>query len=440
MRVLVFLIALPLLFRPSATASTLDYDREELSGEYSMEDSKFHHVFSDGRYFITSVPNGQITPGMVSVVFSNGLDWTLERNGQAMAYDSGDYLFQTGNYRFVVLSPQSRIYAEFDFQIAEVTVQSGFSDRAETVILDHSYENGAFRYTFENGGSFSANIPNGGITNHGVQIKTDRDLICLLTKDGSVIRYETGGVLTEEGYYHMRVISPMAIEIPDISWAADSGESLDDITQEEFERMLEELGNGWEDDGNPLQSLQPGAIYQTVFSFRILTGAARSLPVFNVPNGFGFGMVTLDGGEIEPSGMNYHRFTRDGGYLFVLRDKSGQAPDQVVTISIDATPPVIRLEGVTKGYATSGAVTVTANKDSLRWSAYRSNMEITPRDRYTESGRYTVIAVDGAGNSASAGFEITYTPPRNQILLIILAVLLAAVGYVIYSRRNMTVN
>ena len=440
MRFLVSLIALSLFFMPSAAASYLDYDREELNGEYSMEDSRFHHVFSDGRYFITTVPNGQITPGMVSVVFSNGLDWMLERNGQAMAYDSGDYLFQTGNYSFVILSPQSGIYAEFDFQIAEVTVQSGISDRAETVILNHSYENGVFRYTFENGGSFSANIPNGGITNHGVQIKTDRELICLLTKDGAVIRYETGGILTEEGYYHMRVISPMAIEIPDISWITDSGASLDDITQEEFDRMLEELENGLEDDDEPLQSLQPGAIYQTVFSFRILTGAARSLPMFNVPNGFGFGTVTLDGAEIEPSGINYHRFTRDGGYVFVLKDKSGQAPDQVVTLNIDATPPVIRLEGVTKGYAASGAVTVTANKDGLRWSAYRSNMEVTPKDTYTESGRYTVIAVDGAGNSASAAFEITYTPPKNMFLLIILAVLLAAVGYVIYSRRSMTVG
>jgi hypothetical protein len=424
------LLCLPVL------AQGLTY--EEPAEEYSFEDARFYYRFSDGTYFKSMIPNGQITLGFVSVEFSEGLTWALEFDGTPMEYNSGDYIYGAGMYRFVVTSPRSGVYGEFSFQIAEVNVRPGGSSNVHTVVLDHSFTDGLFRYGFENGRAFSASVPNGAITNYAVQIYLDRELIALLTKDGAAVNHESGDALTEDGYYHLRVISPMAIDIPDLSWYDDDDttDPNQTYTEEDLLRALEDFDF---DDGDIPNSLERSAIYQTSFTFRIVTRPTRELAVFNAPLGFEFGSVYLGGTKIEPSGLQHHRFDRDGVYAFSLIDKSGQAPEQIVALTIDTTPPDIRLVGVTKGFATSGPVSLEVGETGLDVTVVHNGMSSPVRDEFIGSGYYTVTVRDEAGNTATLGFQITFAPARTTVLLVILGAIVAVGGYVVYSRRTMTV-
>jgi hypothetical protein len=408
------------------------YTREELTEVYSAQDTKFLQWFSDGYSFKTSIPNGQITPGMVSAEFPAELAFSLTYNGAPMAYTSGEYLFQPGDYVFTVLTPNG-IYGEFAFTVSDPGAGPNASESAQTVVLTHTYTDGRFVYTFENGRSFSANVPNGGITNYGVTFEGDSELICVLTKNGSAMLYEPGSVLIEDGYYYMRIISPMVVEAPDLSRFEDDSDT-GAIDLDALEREL--ASYDFSDEG--LSGLEVGDIFQTIFSFQIINKPTRDVPVFNVPPGFELSSLYCNGEPMPPSGTRQHRMDRDGDYVITLRDAVSAAPEQMVKLTVKMIPPAVFLEGVINQNSSSGPVTVHVPA-GVTLTVYRNNMETSPAGVYSERGRYQVIAIDEAGNTARLAFEIVFALPRSLTLGIVLALLVAGVAYVLYARRSMVV-
>ncbi|MCL2069165.1 MAG: hypothetical protein FWH00_04620, partial [Oscillospiraceae bacterium] len=254
-----FPVLLALAFPPlSAHAATDEYIYEELTEMYSAQELKFLQWFSDGYYFKTSVPNGQDTPGVVNAEIPEGLVWSLEYNGEYMEYSSGDYLFQPGDYRLTVFSP-SGVCGVFAFTITAPDIPAAdITHRARTVVLGHTYTNGEYVFSFENGRSFSSNIPNGAITDKSVTLSFGDMLIFFVIKDGVPLVYQPGDVFEEDGYYFVRIISPMLIQPPDLSRFTDpesdyneEGADIEELTRQAESYLF---------DQEYLTSLEPGSI------------------------------------------------------------------------------------------------------------------------------------------------------------------------------------
>ncbi|MCL2056497.1 MAG: hypothetical protein FWH02_04650 [Oscillospiraceae bacterium] len=434
MALLIFTVSTQLALLCHAAADIPEhFVRGELTEVYSAQDAAFLQWFSDGYSFKTSVPQGQVSPGLVSADFPSELKWSLERDGEPMEYNSGDYLFQQGKYTFTVLTPND-IYAEFSFAVSELGARETAANNSETVTLTHRYLDGMFVYTFENGKGFSANVPNGGITNYDVRLNTDSELICILTRNGSAIRHESGGAITEDGYYHMVITTLSDAGVPDLSGIMDASEpssfSMADLEREAANYSFSE---------SELAGLTIGSIHRTVFSFQIVTRPTRDIAVFNAPIGFELASVFLGGEYTEPADKAWHRFDRDGDYIITLTDTVSSAPDQVVRLSVRRLPPPVRLEGAVNGFSAPPPVSVIADEGvSIR--VLRNGMEITPQAQYKEPGRYIIMAEDEAGNTARFSFDITRALPASLILLILLCVLVVCVIYVVYARRTMSVE
>ena len=426
------LTALCLASAPVASAAADGFVLVELNEVYSFEQSRFYQRFPDGSSFRTNIPNGQATPGFASIELPPELEWALNRNGVYIEYASGEQVFQAGEYILTVFTPGG-LRGEFAFTITEINLRDRSPEQARTVILSHVYANGSFYYTFQGGRSFAANVPNGAVANYPVQLRIDADLIAVLTRDGQTIPFQSGDTVAQDGQYHLMIVSMAALTPPDFSWL--EGETLDPDTQvdwDEFAREAQEMfGNG-----GALDIFNLGEIEQMVFSFRILTRPTRDLTVFNLPSGFAFESILLDGVPVLPTGVHSHRFTRDGEYTVTLADTLGRAPNQIVRLTLDRTPPDIILGGVTSGFSTSGAVTLSTEPNATL-SVFRNNMQVSPTGRYTQTGRYTVIARDEAGNVSISTFEIRFALPRSLILAGVLTLLALGVAGIVYARRSM---
>ena len=431
------IISFCFLSSPAAVAGA-GFTPVDLVEEFSVADTMFVQTFPDGSSFMSSIPNGQTTPSIVNVEFPPNISWMLELDGSRINYQSGDHLFQPGEYRFVVIS--GNYFAEFGFTITDIVTGAVLGEVAANVRLAYQYYDDMFYYRFPNGHAFSASLPNGGVTSFGVRLLLDRDLITLFTRDGEIIRYSSGDILTEEGYYFVRIVAPMAINIPDLSLFFDGG-PLPNITSfEELEQGLNELlfSGQISLDGTP-DSLIPGNNYQTYFTFRIISQPTNSIAVFNFPEGFGLTAAYRDGQPIEATAERFHRFTRDGDYAFILHDTISAAPAQTVLLTIDTTPPLVTMEGGPKWGVTDQPVSITAEPGAALM-VYRDGIELMHIDEFSQPGSYFVIASDSAGNVTSFEFVITFTPSRTYVLLAMLIAAAASVVYIIYWRFSMVIE
>ena len=83
------------------------------------------------------------------------------------------------------------------------------------------------------------------------------------------------------------------------------------------------------------------------------------------------------------------------------------------TVTVDATKPIISLDGVENGGVTNGTVCVADVSESVFGTVYL-NGEKTAYvidDKLTGEGEYKVVAVDLAGNTAEVSFTIDKTAP-----------------------------
>ncbi len=285
------------------------------------------------------------------------------------------------------------------------------------IVLDHSYVNGAYRYTFENGRSFSASIPNGAVTNSAVSFSFDEGLLCLLEIDGESRLYEEGEIFTEDGEYYLTVISPVSAEEPDFSMLEGDFSDIDVAALEEYE-------------------IPTGENMQTMFSFRIVNSPTRDIPVFNAAHGFSIKSVTLDNAPVLPGGAYSSSLIRDGVYTITLEDETSAAPDYTVRFEQRRTPPGITLDGVARFGTTAGKVTVGA-VEGVEIEVYRNGVRTGAAGTYSENGSYRVRATDAAGNTSQAEFKIVFSLPKPLVLVGALALLTAACVYVLHARNSM---
>ncbi len=289
---------------------------------------------------------------------------------------------------------------------------------AESVtVLSHSYEGDVYRYIFDNGRSFTSSVPNGAVTNSSVSFSFDEGLLCFLEKDSESWLYEEGEVFTEDGAYYLTIISPVTAEEPDFSMLEGDFTDIDVAALEEYE-------------------IPTGENMQTMFSFRIVTGPTRDVPVFNAAYGFSIKSITLDNAPVLPGGAYSASLMRDGVYTITQQDETSTAPETTVRIEQRRTPPPITLSGVALYGSTAGEVAVSTT-EGVSLAVYRNGVLTGAAGAYNENGNYRVLATDAAGNTTHAEFRIVFSLPKPLVLVGALALLTAACVYVLHARNSM---
>ena len=107
--------------------------------------------------------------------------------------------------------------------------------------------------------------------------------------------------------------------------------------------------------------------------------------------------------------------------------------EQKFTVTVDATAPTLKIEGVENGGSTKGAVIISDVSSDATMKVYLDDVQIdyTAGDELTEVGKYRIVLEDAAGNVSEYSFEILWKMPAVAIVLIVIAAL-GVVGTVVW--------
>ena len=114
--------------------------------------------------------------------------------------------------------------------------------------------------------------------------------------------------------------------------------------------------------------------------------------------------------------------------------------EQTFTVTVDATAPTLKLDGVENGGSTKGAVVISDVSSDATMRVFLDDVQIeyTAGDELTEVGKYRIVLEDGVGNVSEYSFEILWKMPAAAIVLIVVAVLGAAgaVVWLVISKKR----
>lgn len=170
------------------------------------------------------------------------------------------------------------------------------------------------------------------------------------------------------------------------------------------------------------------------FSFTIQSGLTRSLVEYNLPSGFTFTSVSINGEDATAGYSSYIEFLEEGEYrLRYSCEEIGRSYS--LTFTLDRTAPVLALPEVVEGEAW-GPVTL-ADMEKGSWVQVECSGEVSqvtsPSTVLREPGRYTLTTFDQAGNSSSYSFILHFYLNFSAVTAIGLAA--AAIGGLIFYSR-----
>jgi hypothetical protein len=108
-----------------------------------------------------------------------------------------------------------------------------------------------------------------------------------------------------------------------------------------------------------------------------------------------------------------------------------------------STPPALVFEGVEEDGKARGPVTITGYEDGDVVTVLKDGASTYYYgDRLTESGYYTVTAVDDADNVSTYEFTIMiYVDSKGWVFFLILVLVIAAVAaYIIIQRKHLRIR
>ena len=108
------------------------------------------------------------------------------------------------------------------------------------------------------------------------------------------------------------------------------------------------------------------------------------------------------------------------------------------TVTVDATAPTLKLEGVENGGKTTGGVVISEPSETAEIKVYRGEEEIEYKlgETISEEGEYRVTITDECGNSAVYTFTIEAGTNWALIILLVVFGLLVAGGLVFFFIRR----
>lgn len=178
---------------------------------------------------------------------------------------------------------------------------------------------------------------------------------------------------------------------------------------------------------------------ENIFSFTIVGAVTGAITGYYLPTGFTITSATKDGAPVTYtySGIN---MGSEGLYDIKYQcDATGMA--YTLTTQIDLTPPEIILDGVDEKGIANGPVTIYTTEENVNLALSYEGKPVQFSQVVKQSGDYTIIATDIAGNISNHSFTIRMY--LNISAWFAIAFLVLAVGgviaYVIYSRKHLKI-
>lgn len=364
---------------------------------------------------LEGVENGGYTNGSVSFVWTDEAVVTLEKDGEIVAYESGNKLSEDGVYKIT--------FENFDGYTATYTFTID-TEKPEVVV---------------------SGAENGRIVNADVKATiSEAGLTAELFKDGySLGAYVSDTVISESGSYTL-VVTDLANNKTEVSFEIDkfvdfainvnengisnsvtatANEDVSIVFTKDGEAAEYTLGDAITVPGKYTLALTDKLGNKTEISFEIVQPLVKEF-IYNFDNTPGFEKALVNG---EEKRLNYGTLElfEDGTYE-VGAVVNGKTYNFVVTV--DETAPTLTLTGVENGGATKDAVVLSDMSETADMKVYKNNVEISYNlgDELTEEGVYKVVLTDDCGNVTEYTFEILHSMNGGAIALIIIGVLLVA--------------
>ncbi len=272
---------------------------------------------------------------------------------------------------------------------------AGTEANKETIVKlsDTGYydtEQGLYGYHTELGDIY-ATVADGMITREKVTVYIPEGMQCNLYRDGYASEF-TGGEITDIGGYTVEAVTET------------------NVTQ--------------------------------LFSFVITGSASNKILNYTVPSGFRIYNATRNGEEIAYS-RGFVDMSEEGEYR-IDYDLSSAGLTYSLVLTVDVTPPTLTLVGTDEQGRARGPVTLTGKGEDDTLSVTKDGEPVSMILTYTftQSGKYVATVTDPAGNVTEYPFTIMIYLDRNGWIFgaLLLAVIAAVVGYVLYKRKHLKVR
>ena len=183
-------------------------------------------------------------------------------------------------------------------------------------------------------------------------------------------------------------------------------------------------------------------IDQQILSFTIVPKKTGSINSYKLPLGFDLKELHISGKEETFKDVSVVDMSQNGDYVITYHcNLTGK--DYGLSVTIDHDPPDVTLDGVKDGYA-RGPVTVKdySKDDTFSVLLNGEDYKFPEDDTLTLPGKYELTITDDAGNTVTETFEIKFYLNYQGLLfgILFLAVIAAAIGYMIWSRKKLRVR
>lgn len=199
--------------------------------------------------------------------------------------------------------------------------------------------------------------------------------------------------------------------------------------------VTQELANGFSEQGKYAVIFAPGEKDETALSFTIVNELTGTISSYRLPAGFQLLSLTYNG-QAENVNTRVIDFEKEGKYT-VEYCCVATGMRYMLNLTIDHTPPTLKLEAVKNGYA-SGPVDISDLEKGVAVSVYRNDEQIRYEEKLTVSGRYRIVLEDKAGNRNTYTFVIRVYFNFNAIVFFVLiaAFIGVLVAWVLYKRKH----
>ena len=362
--------------------------------------------------FAINVNDGGLSNSVV-IETNEGAEIVVTKDGNVIEYKEGTAITEPGKYTvkvtdaldnttersFIIVTSVSTGFSHSFDETAgfEKVIINGEETRLNYAALelteDGTYEVGVvvngktytFTTTVDCSVDYTINVHDKGFANT-VTLRANENVTLTMTKNGEPMEYKLGTELLEPGVYTVKMVDSLG-STKELSF------TIVDALYGKFEEEIDEMP--------------------------------------------GFGKVLVNGEEVKLE-KGTLTLTASGTYEVAI---VANGVEQKFTVTVDATAPTLKLEGVENSGSTKGAVVISDVSDDATMKVYLDDVQIeyTAGDELAEVGKYRIVLEDGVGNVSEYSFEILWKMPAAAIVLIVVAVLGAAgavVWFVISKKRK----
>ena len=374
---------------------------------------------------LTGVENGGFTNTAVTFEWTDEAVVNLTKDGEHMAYESGQALTENGVYELT--------FKNFDGYEATYTF---------------TIDTNAPEITTE-GANHRESV------NEDVKVfYTEENLTAELFKNGqSLGEYTSGNPISADGMYRVRVSDRAGNEVSveftidktvdyeinvydkglSNSVVATTHEIVTTELTKDGEKVDYAIGSAINQVGDYTLVLTDALGNKEVITFRIIQPKVQEF-THNFDDIEGFGGVLVNG---EDKRLNYGTLELfDDGAYEVGVIVGGNT--YTFNVTVDGTAPTLKFNGVENGGVTKDGVKLTNVSETAELKVFKDGKEINYKlgDEITEVGKYKATLTDECGNQTTYEFEIEKSVNGWLIAFIIIGVLVLAGGVTVFILKK----